>query len=424
MGFWARIRTSPLLAFLMQWADVIPDGWFLKKKIGFWARIGTSPLLVFLMQWAGVIPNGWFWEAPTFSVIIGSAWNLLQWQAAGGTATADAGAGNATSRAANWFFGIIFAPVIVLGIILLIDEMSFGKTELIWFYSSGFFAAVIFIIVGILRGRGPSILGSTELLTFLAILGIAFNWWTDHINHVVRIRLRIENGKQRISGTSFPVPSLDIKGGDLVEIRGTGSTFIGNPLEEFPVGGNDDVIMKNKLPLGCLMPTVDGVGLTDQTLVGDWKALIEGFAPAEGGRLGFDFNFPKLINPAGKTVGVVVKKGDMRLRISVNRGHSAGPERLDRKLKQWYWGVFGRAVTLRGENAPSERVNLEDLSEAFPHHYMNLEGPDNVTAHTSRDKEWMWFTGPEGRKVIMKFVKKSDEEIRKEVKKQMKIVTQ
>lgn len=383
--------------------------------MGFWARVGVSALIVVVAQIAGLVPNGWFWQALLLAALIGAAWNLIQ-----GTSGDATTAGTGIKKTANWFFGIIFAPIITLGIIILVDEMSFGLSKIIWFYSSGFLALIIFVVVGILKGNVPGFLTSTELLTVLAILGIAFNWWTDHINGVVRIRLRIENGRQRISAPSFPVPSLSVKNGDLVEVRGIGSTFL--VAQEFPVGGNQDIILSNKFPLGCLMPTVGGATLTDQTLMGEWKTLIEGFAEG-GGDLGFDFNFPKSLNPAtGAVSRVRPDRGDMRLRIAVNRSHSAGPERLDRKLKNIYWGVFGKAITLRGENASSERVNLENLSEAFPNHYMGIKGPDEVVAHISRDKEWIRFSGPKGRKVILSFKKKNKEEIRNTHTKKMKIV--
>lgn len=320
--------------------------------MGFFGRMGVSALIVVCLQVLGIIPQGWFGKAFVIAILLGACWSFIgpRLQTVGTGAGATGGAGKAAGSFFNWFFGIIFFPFVLLGIILIINQATQGRIGQVFFYSGALFAVAIFMILYIVTGRQR--FGGFTFFAVSFLVGI-MAWDSYHGARLVEYHAETDSfGNLREWYTPYHW-SAPLKAGQWVEVEVVGYSEIeinGNAIK-VPAGGNS-AWMRNGLPRGCVILTAGGAPLGNMIVQNSSaeKAVVGGRV-IQKGNLGFRVNSSILPN-----------KAHYRFIIKTESAKTAGGEIAAGFMTKVLWKISGRKVEI-GPDGYSEIVNFKAFNE-------------------------------------------------------------
>ncbi|MFH1392371.1 MAG: hypothetical protein ABIG90_01660 [bacterium] len=316
--------------------------------------------MILLVWIASVIAAyfGWIsWEGAIKAGLIGSVVAFL-WPhfaphlggigtAAGGAAGAAGGVVGGIGGLFQKILGFILAPLLGLVVVLIADGLAPGLIGGIWFYTSLFLAFLVALILSFLLGGGKGIKIWAGLLVVVSLASLVWVIFTDYLNDVKKVEVRIRNGRQTI----LPAHRRPfVKAGDRVWIEATGDYTVelanGN-LAEIPAAGLYDYLINDR-PLGHISMSVQGWSELENIEVegGGEKAVVRGNIPAGVAKteLIFVFNLPAVYDATGNLVQVQPRDGFFRVRVAINKetGAKLG-QGLDKLYglspRVWLWGV-------------------------------------------------------------------------------------
>lgn len=305
--------------------------------MGFFGRVGVSIFIVICLQVLGVIPQGWFGKAFVIAILLGACWGFVGPRLAttGTGAGATGGAGKAAGSFFNWFFGILFFPFVLLGIILIINQATQGRTGQVFFYSGALFAVAIFCVLYVVTGRQR--FGGFTFFAVSFLVGIMV-WDSYHGTRLVEYHAETDSfGNLREWYTPYHW-SAPLKPGQWVEVEVVGSAEIeiNGQTTKVPAGGNS-AWMLNGFPRGCVILTSSGTPFSNMIVrnASAEKAVVGGRV-TQNGNLGFRVNSP-----------ILPSKAHYRFIIKTESAETAGAERAGGLLTKVMWMTSGRKVVIQ-----------------------------------------------------------------------------